>query len=295
MDTRQLLQECLEYIDTHVTEALTLEELAGHSGYSPWHFSRLFQWTTGLSVMSYVRARRLAYAAYELGKGRKVIDVALDYGFETHSGFSKAFRRLYGCSPEKYRMHGQERPPAVPDLPHMDEYSVGGIIMEPKFIEMPARRLAGYVMHTSTEDGANSQAIPEFWTAYIHDGRMERLCKENFMGRRAEYGACFPEDPEDGGFDYMIGLEVKEGLKVPEEYDVREIPAATYVVFSTPPSDTAGFVHAIQGTWNYIYNEWFPASGYEYAPGGVDYELYDERCMKDTGKVCEIYIPIVKK
>ncbi|MDR0302503.1 MAG: GyrI-like domain-containing protein [Treponema sp.] len=52
----------------------------------------------------------------------------------------------------------------------------------------------------------------------------------------------------------------------------------------------------MQGTWDYIYSEWFPNSGYEFdEDAAVDYELYDERCMKETGKVIDICIPVVKK
>jgi len=66
-------------------------------------------------------------------------------------------------------------------------------------------------------------------------------------------------------------------------------------VFSSPPADAANFSSSIQGTWKYIYSEWLPASGYEFDNGKVDYELYDERCMGETGKICDIYIPVVKR
>jgi AraC family transcriptional regulator len=62
-----------------------------------------------------------------------------------------------------------------------------------------------------------------------------------------------------------------------------------YAVFSSPPADEANFSLAIQGT------EWFPNSGYEFDSNGVDFEFYGERCMGKTGKVCEIYIPVVKR
>lgn len=49
------------------------------------------------------------------------------------------------------------------------------------------------------------------------------------------------------------------------------------------------FSQAIQGTWKYIYDTWFPGSGYEFAEGKVDFERYYE------GAKVEVYIPIVKK
>ena len=110
-----------------------------------------------------------------------------------------------------------------------------------------------------------------------------------------KYGVCFPEDPDSGEFEYVKGVEVKDGSQVPQDYHSCALPPATYAMFSTPPSDSAGFAASIQGVWQYIFNSWFPESGYEYAPGCVDFELYDERCMGDSGKVCEIWIPVVKR
>ncbi|MHB9293163.1 putative AraC family transcriptional regulator, mar-sox-rob regulon activator [Hollandina sp. SP2] len=83
----------LRYIDVNIKEKLNIEKLAARAGFSPYHFCRVFQWEAGYSIMEYVRNRRLFYAASELASGRRIADIALDYGFETHSGFSKAFRR----------------------------------------------------------------------------------------------------------------------------------------------------------------------------------------------------------
>jgi predicted transcriptional regulator YdeE len=88
---------------------------------------------------------------------------------------------------------------------------------------------------------------------------------------------------------------IKDSLTVPGDYHVCELPDTLYAVFSTPPAEDSGFTTAIQGTWQYIFAEWFPKSGYEFDEHGVDFELYDERCMGKTGKVCDIYIPVVKK
>jgi len=295
MDYDRLLQRVLEHIDAHLQDDLSAEALAAVAGFSTYHFCRVFSWRVGYSVMDYVRGRRLAYAAAELSGGKKIIDIAMMYGFETHSGFSKAFRRRFGCPPEVYRRHAHQDLPAPPSLALMEKYRIGGIVMEPKFVTKPAVKLAGHRIRTTDTAGENNKAIPAFWQAYLHDGRMDRLHKETFLKNHAEYGACFPPDPATGEFDYVIGVEVKDGATVPEGYHVCTIPAATYAVFSTPPSDEAHLVQSIQGTWSYIFNEWFPNSGYEYAPGCADYELYDERKMAAANKAIDICIPVVKK
>ncbi len=167
--------------------------------------------------------------------------------------------------------------------------------MEPKTISLPAISLAGYALDTTCENGENLKAVPAFWDAYFMKGRMEKLHGESFLKGHTEYGVCFPKNGAMGEMTYMIGVEAAEGAAIPEEYRAMKVPAATYAVFSTPSSDATNFSDNIQRLWQNVYGEWFPGSGFEYAPGCVDFERYDERCMTPCDKVCDIYVPIVKK
>lgn len=291
----EILQSVLLYIDEHLKEKLDADCLARRAGFSTYHFCRVFRFGVGYSPMEYVRRRRLMFAAAELSGGRKIIDLAMEYGFETHSGFGRAFRRHFGCSPERYAIHARAKRPELPSLARMQKYFQGGIVMEPKFVTLPAIRIVGYTIETTTVDNANVTAIPAFWGAYLSDGRMEKLHRESFVKNHAEYGACFPEDSETGRFKYAIGVEVSEDAAIPSGYDVSDLPPATYAVFTTPPAQAADFSAHIQGTWQFIFGEWFPSSGFEFADGCVDFEYYDERGMVETGKVCDIYIPVRKK
>ena len=295
LDYIDILQEMLRYIDTNIKEKLSVEKLAARAGFSPYHFCRVFQWGVGYSIMEYVRNRRLAFAASELKSDRRIIDIAVDYGFETHSGFSKAFRRYFGCAPENYRIHASFDVPMLPVLEKTKQYVTGGIVMEPKLVKKAPIKLAGLKLKTRTKNGENTKAIPGFWTKCFTDGSHEKLHGEKFVKDHADYGACFPENPENGEFEYIIGVEVKEGYDVPRDYHVCTLPEALYAVFSTPPADEANFSAVIQGTWKYIFSEWFPNSGYEFDSGGIDFELYDERSVGKTGKICDIYIPVVKR
>ncbi|GHT79751.1 hypothetical protein FACS1894130_09450 [Spirochaetia bacterium] len=166
--------------------------------------------------------------------------------------------------------------------------------MEPKIITLPAKKLAGYILNTTGKNGENFKAIPQFWADYLANGRMEKLHGEGFLKSHTEYGACFPENPETGEFEYLIGVEVSETQLAPA-YQIREVPPATYAVFSSPPADGAGFTDAIQGVWRFIFAEWLPKSAWKIDPKGVNFELYGEQAMAETGKVCDIYLPMVKK
>lgn len=291
MDYRTCIQNSLDYIEEHLQSDLTVEELASIAGFSPYHYYRVFSAYVGLPVMEYIRRRRLAYAASELGGGRRIIDIALDYGFDTHNGFAKAFRKVYGCSPEKYRVHVVERTPARIDLHRLVDYHLtGGIVVEPKIITKPAAKVAGYELKTTCREGKNLQDIPAFWNRMMPE-KLETLHQKLHAVHHNELGLCLPPDTATGDFSYVIALEVHDYEDLPPEMFRGEVPAATYAVFAIPPVEDSGtqFSDAIQGTWKYIYDDWFPTSGYEFATGKADYELYYE------GRKVEIYIPVVKK
>ena len=102
MDHRKYIQESLDYIEDNLKTELTGTELAGMAGFSLYHYCRLFQAATGVSVMQYILRRRLLHAIFEISRGRTRIDAALAYGFDTYAGFYRAFLREFGCTPSDW-------------------------------------------------------------------------------------------------------------------------------------------------------------------------------------------------
>lgn len=99
MDKKQIINECLVYIENNLKQKITIEEIASHVGYSKFYFSRTFKTEMNISVMEYVKERKLVCASEEILKGEKILDVAIEYGWESHGGFIKAFKSYYGFSP----------------------------------------------------------------------------------------------------------------------------------------------------------------------------------------------------
>jgi GTP pyrophosphokinase len=95
--------ESLKYIEKYIRESVTAQDVANNAGYSLYYFSRIFKKQMGLSVMEYVKERRLIKASEEIESGKKIIDVALEYGYQSHSGFTKAFKNKFGFSPSLLR------------------------------------------------------------------------------------------------------------------------------------------------------------------------------------------------
>ena len=105
----QAVQRMQDYIETNLNRKITLKELANAAGYSPWHAARLFKEVIGKAPFDYIRALRLTEAALLLRDGEmKVVDVAMDFVFDSHEGFTRAFSREFGMAPSKY---GRQTPP----------------------------------------------------------------------------------------------------------------------------------------------------------------------------------------
>ena len=98
------------YIDIHFDDEITLEDLSRAAGYSKYHAARIFRELTGRTPFETIRALRLTKAAQALrDSDSKVVDVALDSGFDSHDGFTKAFARQFDITPQKYH----KKTPAV--------------------------------------------------------------------------------------------------------------------------------------------------------------------------------------
>lgn len=93
----------IKYIHDHISESMPIGEMARRFGYSPWYFCELFHRFTGMTFGEYVRHQRIQLAALEILGDAKSSDVAARYGYETLSGFNKAFLKEYGCLPREFK------------------------------------------------------------------------------------------------------------------------------------------------------------------------------------------------
>ena len=97
------------YIDAHLEDSLNIEILAGEAGYSKYHFARMFKEASGIPAVEYIRQRRFIRASEEILHGSRIIDAAIVCGYQTHSGFCKAFKREFGFPPELLRVFGMQK------------------------------------------------------------------------------------------------------------------------------------------------------------------------------------------
>ena len=104
MEPIEPINRAINYIESNLTHAINLERVSAVAGYSPFHFSRLFLELVGETPGDYIRKRRLSEAARELINSRKsILDIALDYQFQSQEAFSRSFKRLFRADPGAYR------------------------------------------------------------------------------------------------------------------------------------------------------------------------------------------------
>ncbi len=295
MDYCDAVNDAVEFIEKHIREPMSAEQIAGRAGYSLYHFSRVFTAQKGVPLMDYVRMRRLSTARTELTKGRKVIDVALEFGYETASGFAKAFRKEFGYSPSTYvvRMQGTR---------HNVFLSKGGeTMLHPVLVKKESFNVAGYGIKTNITSGYTKD-IAAYWDTYTGENLESKMYAQLNPPKHGEVGLCV-SSPHDETVTYLLGVVVEDFRKATSDMIRVVVPEAEYAVFTTPPVDLtkAGkgegdpLAETVKAMWKYIFEEWFPRSGYLYDESKMDFEFYDERCHARPDAVMEIYVPVVKK
>lgn len=98
------IQESINFAEENLAGEVTSEAAAATAGMSVRSFHRYFPALTGYGFGSYVRKRRLSEAADELvSSERSILAVALDWGYESHEAFTRAFKREFGVAPGSFR------------------------------------------------------------------------------------------------------------------------------------------------------------------------------------------------
>ncbi|WP_229683267.1 AraC family transcriptional regulator [Virgibacillus oceani] len=287
MEGLKRMVDSIDYMERNLDGDLQIEHVALVACMSKFHFQRMFHMLTGVTVAEYIRKRRLTLAAQELTHSdSKVIDVAFKYGYETPESFSKAFRKTHGINPSAVRNHNQSLK-AFPRLSFQIKLK-GDEEMDYKIVEKEAFRVVGKRIRTATCDGQNHRDIQAFWDESNSNGFTAEL--EKYCDTMGLIGACMDFDKEQDELTYFICAE-KGKNSVPDSWEERIIPAATWAVFPA----IGPIPHAIEKTWDRIFSEWFPSTGYEHvdAPELEVYPVSGDVSAEDHQ--CDIWIPILKK
>jgi len=251
----EAVQRMQDYIEENIHKPISLNDLARCAGYSPFHCARVFKELAGKSPFEYIRKRRLTGAALKLrDEKHKVIDVALDFVFDSHEGFTRAFSKEFGVTPNKYR---KNPPPIYLFMPtsvracytlmlkgesQMEKKQASNTVFV-QVIERPERKLI-------LKRGKNAKDY--FW--YCDEVGCDvwgLLCSI----KEALYepiGMWLPAAFRPSGTStYAQGVEVPADYSgvVPEGFEIITLPPCKMMVFQGQPFEDEQFGEAIGDLW----------------------------------------------
>jgi AraC family transcriptional regulator len=263
------------YVESHLSRALSLDDIAKISGLSKFGLTRVFLARTGHTVLAYARARRLSEAAKSLQKGAPcIMDVALSVGYASHEAFSRAFRGHFGLTPAEVRCG--HRPPSLTEAIDMSN-DPSRPALSPRFEDGKAFKVAGLNRRFSMQ---NTAGIPGLWQSFgPHIGSISGEVPG------VAYGVCHNTDGD--AFDYLCGVEVRSPSDLPQGFTLLEVPAGRYAIFHH-----GGHVTDIHAVMKAIFSDWLPASGHQMAAAPV-LERYGREFDPRTGAGgFDIYVPL---
>lgn len=251
------VQRMQDYMEQNLNNPITLSDLAKAAGYSQWHSARIFKELIDKSPFEYLRALRLSRAALLLrDKNPKVIDVAFDFVFDSHEGFTRAFSRQFGVSPIKYRDNPKPIKLFIPsrirdyyltfqkgEIKLSEEKRTNTVFVQ--VVERPSRKLI-------LKRGIKATHYFEYCEE-VECGDVWGILSSIKEAMYEPAGMWLPKKLiAPGTSSYIQGVEVPLSYsgEVPEGFDLIDLPPCKMMVFQSEPFEDEKFEEAIEEIWD---------------------------------------------
>jgi len=286
------------YLRDHLDQDITLDDIARESGFSSFHFHRIFYALTDETPQDYMRRIRLEMAANMLcfKADKPITDIALSLGFSSSSNFSKAFKEYFGCTPSDIRnpdsskknskigaiksKYGKDFDPAAFYPDHVSYTRNQEDIMDVTIKELEEKD----IVMVSSEEGYKDEGIFKAWNTLMTWAMQNAESYEAV--EKFGFGYDNPAVTPIEKCRYDASVVVGDGWVVPKQFKPSKIPAGKYAVLYYKGSNE---LNSAPHLW--LYGEWFPNSGYE----PDDYPLFEKYLndVRNDGFVeKEIYVKI---
>ena len=286
MEWIESISKAIEYMETHITENLIVNDIAKEVCISPFYFQKGFSMLCGFTVAEYIRQRRLTLAGIELvSTDNRIIDIAMKYGHDSPDSFTKAFVRFHGSTPTAVRRDGAMMK-SFASL-KINISLKGGYTMDYKIIEKEAFTVL--VSGRKFKYESCQEEIPKFWQEHHQSGKGQIVC--------GMYGINIDESMGNSDeFEYLIADDYKAGSEIPEGFVTRVIPKHTWAVFSCK----GAMPKAMQDVNQKIFFEWLPNCKDCEIAEGYNIEKYTDmkeypKGLQDENYYSELWIPVKKK
>ena len=295
MEWLTAIRGAISYMEEHLHENISLQDIAEQVHISPYIFGKGFGVMTGYSVSEYIRNRRLYLAAQALRESdESILDLALEAAYETPESFSKAFSRFHGNTPSAVR-NGAAYRTFLPLKIHVTIQ--GGSQMECKITKMFGMKLIGFQKEFETETAYAE--IPKYW-GEVYEKYMSNVYAGNTPANPyekavadysiGEYAVCI-DDMGSERFRYLIAGKYNGG-EIPEGMVLYEFPMGEWAVFDCVGPQP----EALQSVNTRIFNEWLPGNGEYELSGNATVEWYDGSGDSDSADYrSAVWIPVKRK
>lgn len=282
MEWIERLNQAINYMEEHLAEDISYDELAQIACCSTYHFQRMFTYMAGISLSEYIRRRRMSLAALDILRGdEKIIEIGLKYGYTSPTAFNRAFQSIHGVAPSTIKKEGT----MMKGYPPISfKITVKGVEEMNYRIEDKAEfRIIGISEPLDKEIENNFKVVPQMWQKAAMDGTIAKLAPMMNHQPMGLLGVSACNNDEE--WKYFIAVSSSAAIDPTlEEYVV---PASTWAIFTG-----TGTNQSIQELEQRIITEWLPSSGYEYA-NAPDIEVYLN--PDPNNAKYEVWIPVIKK
>lgn len=273
------MQVIIDYIEDHLMEKIELKDLSKLTGYSVPHIYRIFNAMVGYSVMAYVRKRRLSNALYDLvTTDKSIIDIAFDYGYESHEAFTRTFKTAYGAPPRSLRK-AQTEPILFERIQLLSQpKNKGEYLMKPEIICKDGILLIGKTKFISGPEDKKYDQLLETRKELIEDVAMipNRINKKQYYAAYDYLPEDMEKDDDDISYTYYYCVEVSDTNIVPEGMIKKEIPQGKYAVFNYDNTNNTLNGETLESdVYDFIDGVWLPDSGFELSDQ-PDYEVINK-------------------
>ena len=268
-----------DYIYAHLDEELSLEVLAHVSGFSRYHWHRIYRAVRGETAAQAVRRLRLERAAAMLTETSWSIErIAWKAGFTGTEVFSRAFLRSYGTTPSRFRNDGRAA-------------SSGSSMMScGSGLTSPVREAPGWPVRVEARCGYRL-AVSEHRGSYMDIGRAFSRVKDR-IGAGNSMVAIYEDDPDavpPADLRSAAGTVVDPGTEIPHDLAERMVPAGRYAIMRY-----IGPYSSMHAAYLWLYGQWLPSSGEEPRDHPIVEEyLTDPASTPPVDAVTDILLPLL--
>lgn len=289
INTREVIESSINYIEKNISNKITLDDIATDTGVSKYYLHRMFKSLTGDSLIDYVQSRKLSSSINELiNTNMRIIDIALEYGFDHEQSYIRAFRKKFGFTPQKVR--SEEISIEIKERININDILSlnNSVIYKPSYVFKQKFNIIGMKHKILSRSGDNTASILGLEFFYNHKNKID-----NAVNPQVYFGYTDWSGYDEGYIYYVPSVQVQDLNYVPEGMTGICIPPHKYVVFRFVgffrPDDIRG--RQVGRLLVHLYRRWITNSGFKSADK-FRFEYVNTGLSNDNYCELDIYQPI---